>query len=136
MRFHFIAILSKPPEWLTDGILLSDDESEGEMDTDDANLVYAILCRTSALSSDQAREFVEEGLIEKDVTLAESLIPLNLGGASFTRREKKSLAKLDDGDVSIHSMFLAFNPDDADRRHLMREIIQNYITKRRWQFWR
>lgn len=135
--FWCVAIVKELPESFKDGILLSEGFSaESPEDIPSDEISFALLFRTLSSSEALACSVIRESIKSlglQDGSLKE-MIPLH--PKYICRSEKRILARMSIGDVSMRDLYIGFKNGNREAQNAALNIVLSAIEKKPWEFWK
>src|SRR5687768_3145322 len=125
-------VIDTLPDSFEDGVALNEGFSD-EVPEDTSEFQYAILARTVASSKGEAEQLVRDA--------SRQYAPSHLRVIAdqpqhVIRDERRVVATLSPGDVSLKNSFIGFKKDCSEAGESAFGIISLAIRKSWWQFWR
>jgi hypothetical protein len=129
-KFWFVGITSTLPEGISDGI----QTSQGNPALDD--LGYALLCRAAANSNLAARALLAQWFKDSGVNAPVHLLDIAIEGRRLARSERKLATGMQEGDVLVRAVFLAYQKGNKSAQEEVLALIDDMVFKKPWQLWR
>lgn len=128
--YWHIAVVPRLPDCVKEGILCGANLEKKE-EHSAQELDYAIYCRSSARSDDEAKSLLAEWFADNGVPSITAVYRADAGRLVPTRDERKVARGLQHGDVLIKTTYVAFRKNDPDARDAGFALIREVFMKRK-----